>query len=148
MAEKLLQRLKFPRKQTDEIVTAVRHHMQFKDVQAMRKSTLRRMLLRETFALELALHRLDCLGSHQRLDHYDFVREQARELERRPEIRPPLLTGEDLKKLGIKAGPEMGRLLAELREKQLQDELRTAKEARAWVRAQLKQRTRDAKEAD
>jgi poly(A) polymerase len=138
MAESLLRRLKFPRRQTEEIVAAVRHHMQFKDVKAMRKSTLRRMLLRETFDLEMALHRLDCLGSHRRLDHYDFMREQAKELERRPEIRPPLLKGDDLKKMGVKPGPKMGRLLAELREKQLQDELKTAREARAWVRGRIK----------
>lgn len=134
MAEALLQRLKFPRKQTEEIVAAVLHHMQFKDVKEMRKSTVRRMLLRETFPLELELHRLDCLGSHRLLDHYEFMREQARELERQPEIRPPLLTGEDLIALGIKPGPQMGALLEELREKQLQDELKTPDEARAWVR--------------
>jgi poly(A) polymerase len=138
MAAAVLIRLKFPRRQTEEIVAAVRHHMQFKDVKAMRKSTLRRVLLRDTFPLELALHQLDCLGSHRRLDHYEFMREQAAELARRPEIRPPLLNGNDLKKLGVKAGPAMGKLLAELREKQLQDELKTAKEARAWVRAQRK----------
>jgi poly(A) polymerase len=139
MAEALLQRLKFPRKQTDEIVAAVLHHMQFKDVKSMKKSTLRRMVLRETFPLEMALHRLDCLGSHRRLDHYEFMLEEAKELEKRPEIRPPLLTGEDLKKLGVAAGPEMGKLLAEIREKQLQDELKTAEEARAWVEEQIKQ---------
>src|SRR5258708_1874319 len=38
MAEALLQRLKFPRKQTDEMVAAVLRHMQFKDVKEMRKS--------------------------------------------------------------------------------------------------------------
>ncbi len=138
MAEALLTRLKFPRKQTDEIVAAVRHHMQFKDVKTMRKSTLRRMLMRETFPLEMALHRLDCLGSHRQLDHYDFMLEQAKELARQPEIRPPLLTGDDLKKLGVKPGPEMGKLLAEIREKQLQDELKTPTQARAWVKKQIK----------
>jgi len=143
MAEALLQRLKFPRKQTEEITAAVRHHMQFKDVKAMRKSTLRRVLLRETFPLELALHRLDCLGSHRRLDHYEFMREQAEELEHRPEIRPPLLSGDDLKALGVKAGPKMGKLLAEIREKQLQDELKTAAEARAWAREEIKKRGQD-----
>jgi putative nucleotidyltransferase with HDIG domain len=139
IAEALLSRLKFPRKQIEEVVTAVRHHMQFKDVKAMRKATLRQMVLRKTFPLEMALHRLDCLGSHRRLDHYDFMLEQAKELERRPEIRPPLLKGDDLKKLGIKAGPGMGKLLAEIREKQLQDELKTPAEARAWVKRQIKE---------
>lgn len=134
MAETILQRLKFPRKQTDEIATSVLYHMQFKDVTGMRKSTLRRMILRETFPLEMELHKLDCLGSHRRLDHYEFMLEQARELERQPQIRPPLLTGEDLMTLGVKPGPQMGELLAEVREKQLSDELKTKDEAIEWVR--------------
>ena len=137
MAEALLKRLKFPRRQTDEIVAAVLQHMQFKDVKNMRKSTLRRMVMRETFPLEMELHRLDCLGSHRLLDHYDFLVEQARELEKQPEIRPPLLRGEDLKALGVKPGPRMGELLAEVREKQLQDELKTTAEALSWVAARL-----------
>ncbi len=135
MAEALLQRLRFPRKQTEEIAAAVLHHMQFKDVRDMRKSTLRRMLLRETFPLEMQLHRLDCLGSHRDLGHYEFMVEQELELAALPQIRPPLLTGNDLMALGIKPGPDMGRLLAELREHQLQDEITTPEAAREWVRA-------------
>lgn len=137
MTEAILQRLKFPRKQTEEIAAVVLHHMQFKDVKGMRKSTLRRMLMRETFPLEMELHRLDCLGSHGMLDHYEFMIEQARELEKQPEIRPPLLTGDDLKAMGVKPGPRMGELLAEIREKQLQDELKTGDEAREWVLARV-----------
>ena len=133
MARSILERLRFPRKQTDEIVQAVRCHMQFKDAPQMRKATLRRLLLRPTFPLELELHRLDCLGSHARLDVYGFLVAQAAELERQPQIRPPLLNGEDLKQLGMKPGPALGALLAEIREKQLQDELLTKEEALAWA---------------
>src|SRR5439155_838990 len=82
--------------QIEEIVKAVRYHMQFKDAMEMRTSTLRRLLLRPTFPLELALHRLDCLGSHGRLDVYHFLLEQAKQLENQPRIRPPLLKGDDL----------------------------------------------------
>jgi putative nucleotidyltransferase with HDIG domain len=138
MAENILQRLRFPKKQIDQVVKAVRYHMQFKDAPQMRKSTLRRMLMRDTFPLELQLHRLDCLGSHGRLDVYDFLLQQAKELEKQPAIRPPLLTGKDLMKLGMKPGPAMGKLLAELREKQLQDELKTSAQARAWVKGRIK----------
>jgi poly(A) polymerase len=137
LAGRILQRLRFPKKQTDEIVACVRQHMQFKDVKQMRKATLRRLLLRETFPLELELHRLDCLGSHGALDHYEFLVQQAAELEKRPAIRPPLLTGNDLIALGVKPGPAMGALLAEIREKQLQDELKTPRQARAWARKRL-----------
>jgi poly(A) polymerase len=137
MAEEILQRLKFPRKQTDEIAATVRHHMQFKDAPKMRKSTLRRMLMRETFPLELELHRLDCLGSHRRLDIYDFLCEQRAHLNDQPHLHPPLLTGEDLIALGMKPGAELGAMLAEIREKQLADELTTAGEAREWVAQRL-----------
>jgi poly(A) polymerase len=133
MAETILDRLRFPRKQTEEIKTAVLHHMQFKDVRAMRKATLRRMMLRETFPLEMQLHRLDCLGSHRDLGHYQFMLEQEREFATQPQVRPPLLTGEDLKAMGIEPGPAMGKLLAELREHQLQDEITNADEAKEWV---------------
>ena len=137
LAGRILQRLRFPKKQTDEIVACVRQHMQFKDVKQMRKATLRRLLLRKTFPLELELHRLDCLGSHGALDHYEYLVQQAAELEKQPAIRPPLLTGNDLIALGVKPGPALGALLAEIREKQLQDELKTPRQARAWVKKRL-----------
>jgi hypothetical protein len=37
----------------------------------------------------------------------------------------------------MKPGPTMGKLLEELREKQLQDELRTPEEARQWAKDQI-----------
>ncbi len=137
MARTILNRLRFPKKQTDEIVACVLHHMQFKDVKQMRKSTLRRLLLRETFPLELELHKLDCLGSHGDLELYDFLVGQAEELKKKPAIRPPLLTGKDLIELGMKPGPAMGKLLHEIREKQLQDELKSPRQAKAWVKKKL-----------
>ena len=103
----------------------------------MRKSTLRRLLLRPTFPLELELHRLDCLGSHGRLAVYEFLLTQAQALAKQPQLRPPLLTGDDLIQLGMKPGPAMGRLLTELREKQLADEVATPKDARAWARRRV-----------
>ena len=137
MAAEILDRLRFPRRQIDEIVQAVRSHMQFKDALEMRKSTLRRLLMRPTFPLELALHRLDCLGSHGRLDVYDFLVAQGRELETQPQIRPPLLKGDDLIALGMQPGPALGALLAEIREQQLQDELKTRAEARKWAKERI-----------
>jgi poly(A) polymerase len=137
LAERILTRLRFPKTQIKEIVACVQQHMQFKDVKQMRKATLRRLLLRKTFPLELELHRLDCLGSHGDLEHYEFLIEQAAELKKKPALRPPLLTGKDLIALGMKPGPAMGALLAEIREKQLQDELKTPRQARAWAKKRL-----------
>ncbi len=133
----IMTRLRFPKKQIEDVATAVRHHMQFKDAPRMRKATLRRMLLRPTFPLELQLHRLDCLGSHGKLDIYDFLIAQAEELAKQPQMIPPLLTGDDLKMLGVKSGPAMGMLLTEIRDLQLAEELKSRDEALAWVKKRL-----------
>jgi len=96
------------------------------------------LLMRETFPLELELHRLDCLGSHGDLELFDFLVTQAAELKKKPAIHPPLLTGKELIKLGMKPGPAMGVLLNEIRERQLQDELKTPGQARQWVKTRIK----------
>lgn len=137
VAEAILRRLRFPRRQMEEIVFCVRHHMQFKDVLSMRASTLRRLLMRPTFALELELHRLDCLGSHGRLDHHEYLVEQAAELAKLPGLRPPLLNGRDLMELGMRPGVGLGAMLGELRERQLQGELVSRDQALEWARGRL-----------
>ncbi len=137
MAVEIMTRLRFPKKQIEDVAAAVLHHMQFKDAPQMRKATLRRMLLRPTFPLELQLHRLDCLGSHALLDIYDFMVVQAEELANQPQLIPPLLTGDDLKALGVPSGPAMGALLTELRDLQLAEELKSRAEALAWVQQRL-----------
>jgi len=140
VAGQVLERLRFPRRQIDDVMAAVRHHMQFKDVPHMRKATLRRMILRDTFPLEMELHRLDCLGSHRRLDIFELLKDEQASLHRQPELRPPLLNGNDLIALGIKAGPELGAVLHELRDKQLNEEITNAEDARAWVSSRVSRR--------
>jgi len=93
--------------------------------------------MRQTFPLELELHRLDCLGSHGRLDNYNFLVEKAEELEKQPEVVPPLISGDELIALGMRTGPAMGALLREIRDSQLQDELKTPDEARQWAKQKL-----------
>jgi poly(A) polymerase len=106
------------------------------------------MLMRPTFPLELELHRLDCVGSHGMLDVHEFLNNEARELAKQPEIVPPLLTGNDLMEMGLAPGPGMGEWLKEIRERQLQDELRTADEARKWLREKLGESPAETKAED
>jgi len=56
MSKEILTRLRFPRKQMEEIVTAVRCHMQFKDAREMRKATLRRLPQPWLLQITLWLH--------------------------------------------------------------------------------------------
>ena len=139
MTKAILERLRFPKKQIDEIVFTVRHHMQFKDAPKMRKATLRRMLLRPTFELELEQHRLDCLASHGKLDILDFLRKEQVALNEQPELIPPIICGKDLIELGIKPGPAMGDLLETIRDKQLAEEFTSREQVLAWVKEKTAQ---------
>ena len=138
-AEAILERLRFPRKQIDEITFTVRHHMQFKDVPRMRKATLRRLLLRPTFALEREHHRIDCLASHGRLDNLEILDVEQTTLNEKPALIPPLVTGHDLLALGIPGNSAMGELLEDIRERQLAEEFTTREEALAWAKEKAAQ---------
>ena len=134
MAQQILQRLRFPNVEIEAIVQTVRYHMQFKDAPKMRKATLRRMLMRPTFELELEQHRLDCLGSHGLMDIYDFIREQQTVLQEKPLLLEPLISGRDLIELGIEPGPALGQLLDAVRDQQLAETFSTREEALAWAK--------------
>lgn len=136
-AEAILTRLRFPRKQIDEIVEMVLRHMQFKDAKRMKKSTVRRVMGRPTFPIELELHRLDCLASHGELESHAFFLEQAAALVAAPPVPPPLVRGRDLIEMGMEQGPAIGTLLGEIQEKYLEGELTTREEALAWARQRM-----------
>ena len=70
MAAAILHRLRFSNDQIRQVTALVANHMRFKDVPEMRASTLKRFLRLEKFPEHLELHRLDCISSHGRLDHY------------------------------------------------------------------------------
>jgi poly(A) polymerase len=139
MSEVILERLKFPRKQIDAIVFTVLKHMNLAAAPKMRKAKLRRMLLRPTFDLELEQHRIDCLGSHAKLDIYDFLRAEQAALAEQPALIEPLVSGRDLIDLGIKPGPPMGELLNAIRDRQLAEEFSTREEALAWAKEKTAQ---------
>ena len=139
MSEVILERLKFPRKQIDAIVFTVLKHMNLAAAPKMRKAKLRRMLMRPTFDLELEQHRIDCLGSHAKLDIYDFLRAEQAALAEQPALIEPLVSGRDLIDLGIKPGPPMGELLNAIRDRQLAEEFSTREEALAWAKEKTAQ---------
>lgn len=133
MAAKILRRLKYPNAVVDAVVAMVDNHMVFKDVQKMRTAKLKRFMARETFSDEMELHRVDCLGSWGGLDNYEFLNAKAEEFANEPIIPPPLLDGRDLMRLGWKPGPDLGRILTEIQDRQLEGALTSREEALEWV---------------
>jgi len=135
MTERVMERLRFSRADTERTVEAVRQHMVFKDVQNMRTAKLKRFMAREGFGDEMELHRVDCQSSHGALDNYDFLKAKAEEFANEPLIPPPLVTGHDLMGLGWKPGPHFGPVLEAVQTAQLEGTLTTTEEAIAWIKA-------------
>ncbi len=100
----------------------------------MRDATLKRMMARPTFPLELELHRIDCSGSHGDLRHYDYLKHQLETMT--PEqIDPPwLINGEDLKAMGLPPGKTIGRIKDAVRFAQLEGQVQTREEALTLAR--------------
>jgi tRNA nucleotidyltransferase/poly(A) polymerase len=124
MAVAICRRLRFSVDDTEQIESLVANHLRFKDVFQMRPATLKRFARLPRFEEEhLELHRLDCLASHRNLDAYEFVRRFLRETPPE-EVRPPrLLTGEDLKAMGFRPGPQFKEILHAIEEGQLEGKL-------------------------
>jgi tRNA nucleotidyltransferase/poly(A) polymerase len=139
MTEEILRRLRYKSETIQIVCDVVANHMTFKDVPRMRLSTLKRLMARATFELELELHKIDCLSSHGDLSIYQFLLQKRQELSHE-EIEPPrLVTGWDLQALGIPPGPRLGKILAEIREAQLEGKVQDRAQALALAEELAKQ---------
>jgi poly(A) polymerase len=136
MTEAIMERLRFSRAEIDPTVEMVRQHMVFKDVPRMRVAKLKRFMARPTFDEELELHRVDCAGSHQIMDNYDFLLRKREEFANEPIIPPPLVRGDDLIALGMKPGPKFGEILEAVETLQLEGALKDRQEALDWVKSE------------
>jgi poly(A) polymerase len=134
MSEQIMTGLRYDNKTIQTVREMVQHHMQFKDVPHMRPSTLKRMMARPTFPLELELHRIDCESSHGDLKHYDFLKHQLETMTPEQIAPPALISGHDLKAMGIPPGKTMGRILDAVKIAQLEEAVQTRHEALALAR--------------
>jgi poly(A) polymerase len=133
MAEEICKRFRFSTEETEQIGALVSNHMKFKDVDSMKKSTLKKFVRQPKFEEHLELHRLDCLGSHRHLEAYDFVKKFIAETPAE-QVRPArLLTGEDLIEMGYVPGSLFSSILEALEDAQLEGRVGTKEAAGRFV---------------
>ena len=126
MAKKIMERLKFPRKETELVEKLIRNHMFFSDTGLITLSAVRRIIKKvgvENIWLLMDLRECDRVGMKKkeapyRLRKYFAMVEEA--------LRDPIsvnqlkIDGEFMmKELGIKPGPRMGWMLHALLEEVL-----------------------------
>ncbi|HTD48533.1 MAG TPA: CCA tRNA nucleotidyltransferase [bacterium] len=129
MARVVMERLRFPRRDTDRVVFLVGRHMIFKDIKQMREAKVRRLAAEEAFPELLELHRADCAASHKDFSIYEWVRAFLDRLAGEPLLPPPLITGHDVIALGLPQGPRVGQVLRTVDNARLDGQIRTRDEA-------------------
>jgi len=118
----ILERLRFSVADRERIAGAIRNHMRFASVREMKHSKILRLLADDNFALELELHRLDCISCHGKMEGFVYLVDQLRRL---PDAKlpPPLLLGRDLVAAGIAPSSRFGEVLHDIYERQLSGEI-------------------------
>jgi poly(A) polymerase len=135
MAEHICRNLRFSNEDTEQVVSLVANHMRFKDVREMRTATLKRFVRLPHFDEHLELHRLDCLASHGSLDAYTFVQQFLLETPAEKVYPPKLVTGDDLKSMGLVPGPRFKEILLAVEEAQLDGRLQDRESALQFARS-------------
>jgi hypothetical protein len=113
------------------VLHVIRHHL-LQNIEEMRPSKAEQILLRPDGSVRqelLDLSRID--PTPPRSGRYERALARVQEFER---DTAPLITGRDLIAAGMAPGPQIGALLAEVRDEQLRGSLTDAESALAWVR--------------
>lgn len=136
IAEKIMRRLKFPRRDIERVSWVVKHHFMMMQLLEMPLGRQRHWFLNEGFPDLLMLFYADAAGTTPTdLSLYEKVKAEYENFKATHKEKPkPFITGEDvMKTLGIKAGPKVGQLLEEAYIKQLGHELNSREEAVEWL---------------
>jgi tRNA nucleotidyltransferase (CCA-adding enzyme) len=129
-----------------QVVGLVAHHLKpgmwFKVRDEVGDGAFRRLAQKVDLELLARLAKADCLGRAGTFDcsAMDWFLERARALgvEHRPPA--PLLMGRHLLELGIAPGPEMGAILKQVYERQLDGQVNTLEEAKAVAKELIRAR--------
>ena len=92
--------------------------------------------------MELELHRVDCLCSNGLLQNYRLMLKRLRKQAGHGaayQLPKPLLNGDQLLACGMTSGPEIGKILREIQDLQLEGRLKSTEDAVLFVRQKIKQ---------
>jgi poly(A) polymerase len=133
IAEKIGRRLKLSNSERERITWLVRFHQYLGEAKRMREAKLKRMLAEPGIEELLALHRADALATTGDPQHVDYCEYYLATEPSGPINPPPLLTGHDLARHGLKPGPRFKELLERVREAQLEGQVHSKREALEWI---------------
>lgn len=131
-ARKIAERLKLPNQTADEMAYLVRETPKFSYAFAMRESTLFRWMRENEFELLMRFHALDALTYDGNQAGLEFVSALYPEMKKRFDQKP-LISGEDLVKLGLSPGRQFTEILRTIEDLSVEGQLSNAAEALDYV---------------
>ena len=134
VTKEILNRLKISTKEKNKIVDVIANHMLPFQSQQMKLSSLKKLVGSPFFDLLLELHRIDGLGSKGLLDSYKFLKKKREEFSNEIILPQRLISGNDLKDIGIDEGLKIKKILDEVYELQLNEVLLNYDDAINWVK--------------
>ncbi len=134
MALEICRRLRRSRDVGERVAYLVKNHLRLVQAADMRPATLKRMLREDGFTELLELARLDALASNGNLRHVEFCKAKLEELGTEAIKPEPFVRGRDLIAMGYEPGPQFAKMLEAVETAQLDGEIRSREEAKAWVR--------------
>lgn len=134
MAEQICRRLRRSNATTERVSFLVDQHLRHCSAAQMRRANLTRFLRQDGIDELLELARIDALSANGDLGHYEFCTNALSQLPSDVLRPPPLVSGEDLKKLGMTPGPMFRTILAAVEDAQLDGALADRDAALAFVR--------------
>ncbi len=126
-------RLKLSNAERDRAAWLVEHQRDLIEPANLPRHTLKRLLAADGIAELLALHRALAIADSADLGHVAYCEAYLRDRPEGPIDPPPLLTGHDLARHGLRPGPRFASLLESLRDAQLDGIVTTRDEALAFI---------------
>jgi len=131
--ERVMERLKFSRAEINHTASLVTRIPQFRNLQEMSISGLKRFFRIARFADHLELERICRTAAHADLDDYNFASRKFQSWTREDLSPLPLITGEDLIAMGFAPGPLFKEALTAVEDEQLEGRLTDRTSAIAFV---------------
>jgi len=147
IARGIFKRLRFSNKEAEDIGWLIKNHHVPYEINKMRKGKQTAWALDPRFGELLKLFLADSqasIPSDSRgrklapdISSYKYATRLYQKAQSRADFKKPLVTGHDVMKvLHLKPGPDVGKILAKVRELQLESKLKNRNEAYRWLRSQ------------
>lgn len=133
VADDLCRRLKLSNADRERVVWLVARRDDLVGARTLPASRLKRLLASPGVHELLELHRADALATTGEAGHVDYCRHYLEHQPAGPIDPPPLLTGNDLIRHGLRPGAEFAAILDRVRDAQLDSRIRDKDEALAFV---------------